>query len=205
MSSHTGPLDRNPAIHKNKEEDFPSSSHRSLAFHIQFLDDDRKANFYEPGVPIHKSYIHTSYPWNTGNNSPTINNKAWVDIENTDGRQDRFAIGMPFHAKHFQDLTVDWHDAPVCQTSYLSLAMSEDTHPRGGGDHPNVFIMQTEEPAIIHDCDHNVDLDAGRSQRVWKALALLAGWRQVRLDLHHQHKGYKLSLNNRVLVHWARS
>lgn len=86
---------------------------------------------------------------------------------------------MPFHAKHLEDLSVDWHNAPVCQTFYLALGMSEYTYSKGDMLHPNVFVMQAEEPAIVSGCDHSVDLDSGRRQSGWKALALLAGWRQV--------------------------
>ena len=145
-----------------------------LAFHIQFVDDDRKANLYESGNPIHKSYILTSDPWVDGD-THTIANKAWIDIETSDSHLAPFAIGMPFHAKHFEDLTVDWHDTPVCQTSYLALGMFEGNPPKVDGLHPNVFIMQAEEPAVVSGCDHSVDLDSGRTQPSWKALALLAG------------------------------
>lgn len=179
--SHIKRLDRTPTIQKFNDEDLRSVSGRyGIAFHVQFIDDDLKANFYEPGNPIHKSYMLTSDSWDEGTN-PTTNNKAWVAIEDSgEDFPEPFAVGMPFHAKHFHDLTVDWHDTPVCQTSYLALATSEHTHPRPDGDHPSAFVMQAEEPAIVSGCDHSVDLDSGRRQSGWKALALLAGWRQVR-------------------------
>ena len=87
----------------------------------------------------------------------------------------QFAVAIPFHAVHFADVTVDYSDAKMCQTSYLAIATTKNINEKGG---QNAFIVQSTVDTSPATCNHSTSLDAGRRSSTWKPLALLAGYRQ---------------------------
>ena len=136
---------------------------------MQFVDDDKKLNLYMPGNPIHSWYTNTCSPMQE-ECGPILTNFAFISIGSEEFPANReFRVGMPFHAIHFENI-------PHCQTSYLALGISRDMNE--GSNHPNAFIVQADYDIQAADCKHRVRLDYGRRLTSWKAVALLAGWRQ---------------------------
>lgn len=82
---------------------------------------------------------------------------------------------MPFHGARIFNISIGPQPVPICQTSYLALGISKTADE---SNHPNVFIVQADDHRTVSDGDHSVHLDEGRKLTGWKALALLAGWRQ---------------------------
>lgn len=136
---------------------------------IQFTQCGRSLNFYKPGNPIHKGYMDQCDP--NGSVTQLLSNRDLVKVENGDEREE-FAIGMPFHGVHSGGVQIGGHAAPMCIHSFLAIGMSL------ADDQSNVFIVQTHSHLPTSRCSHHVDLDGGRRNTTWGALALLAGWRQ---------------------------
>lgn len=145
---------------------------------VQFVCNDRKINLYGLGHPIHGWFTTTTDP-SEDEFTPPWSNSGLVHLESMKPviHVDYFAVGMPFHATHYDQVDVSWQSALVCWTSYLALGYGK-SHSQGSGDgHPDAYILQAETP-VINSCDHRVNLDDGRTLGTWKAVALLAGWRQ---------------------------
>ena len=146
--------------------------HRSIS-NCQFVDDnDSRLNLYKAGVPVHSWY--TNCPNQDGENSPILPNTALIDIE-SNGTLRSFEIGMPYHGIHTYNAHVDGQLRPLCQISYLAVAMSKSLNELGQTD---VFIVQADSHSPAASCDHTINLDLGRRSQPWIPIALLAGFRQ---------------------------
>lgn len=144
-----------------------------LILNCQFVNDDSKLNFYKAGAPIHSWY--TSCVNATEEESgPIFSNTASIDIEN-DGTGQAFEVGMPYYGIHTYSIFVDIQSMPVCQISYFALAMSKSLNQHGQTD---VVIVHADSYPSVGSCDHSIHLDRGRSSNSWRALALLAGFKQ---------------------------
>ena len=131
-------------------------------------------NFYKAGAPIHSWYTNCPDPVEEESN-PIFANMALIDIEN-DGARQEFEVGMPYYGIHTYNVLVDRQSMPVCQFSYFALAMSKKLNQHGQTD---VFIVQADSYPSVGSCDHRIHLDKGRrSSSSYKALALLAGFKQ---------------------------
>lgn len=64
----------------------------------------------------------------------------------------------------------------MCRTSYLAVAFERDD-PEDGAN-KSAFIVQSDNDISPLLCTHSTDLDGGRRSPSWRALALLAGYRQ---------------------------
>ncbi|KAL9124122.1 MAG: hypothetical protein Q9217_006518 [Psora testacea] len=161
------PLGDPPAI--------PSHTGREpLIFGMQFAERGKQLDLFEPGRHIQSWYSHVSES-REQTHTLVSPNTCLLDLDNDDIWAE-VLIGTPFHASHSSEVTVDWDPSPHCSTSYLALGITEHSY---GSDHPNVFIMQQEIYKRSQDCDHLLNLEAGRGPVFqWKALALLAGYRQ---------------------------
>ena len=145
-------------------------------FGVQFVEDDKKLNFYKPGNPVHSWYTAICSPAGSECN-PVLSNFASINIgTNETPVNTEFEVAMPFHAAHFGNITVDWQTAPVCQTSYLALGITRGVCRTSR--HPDAFVVQANSHVSAIDCTHEIRLDEGRKLASWKAVALLAGWRQ---------------------------
>ena len=109
---------------------------------------------------------------------PIFTNFAFLNIGTESSIESReFRVGMPFHGIHFEGITdTYWHPVPHCRTSYLALGISRDVNE--SSNHPNAFVVQADCDTEAAHCNHRVRLDYGRRLTSWKAVALLAGWRQ---------------------------
>ena len=87
-----------------------------------------------------------------------------------------FSVGIPFTGIHSYNVDVDYTDALMCRTSYLAIAIERD-QPEDDTS-KNAFIVQSDHDISRVTCAHTIDLDAGRRSSSWRALALLAGYRQ---------------------------
>ena len=144
-----------------------------LIMGCQFVDDDSRLNFYEPGAPIHSWY--TTYRNSAEEESgPIFSNTASIEIEN-DGTRQAFEVGMPYYGIHTYGVSVDGQSMPVCQTSYFALAVSKALNQHG---QPDVFIVLGDSYLPVGSCDHSLHLDKGRKSRSWTAVAFLAGFKQ---------------------------
>lgn len=137
---------------------------------MQFLRKDKTLNFYKPGYPIHSYFTNSCDPEKSENRS-SQENRVMIDVEK-DEYWLRFAVGMPFIGYHSRNVA-DHRPAPFCRYYYLAIGISESL-----GVQSNVFIVQTERDFPQSQCKHTVELEKGRRSTNWKALALLAGWRQ---------------------------
>ena len=106
-------------------------------------------------------------------------NRALLDPENEETLQE-FHIGMPFHGVHNVGGLVSHQTLPLCTTSYLAIGIHHDPY---NDDSYDAFIVQAESRFPTTTCFHRVDLEAGRGVSSWKAIALLAGWRQGKSSL----------------------
>lgn len=142
-------------------------------FSIQFVENDKKLNLFQPGCPVHSWYTATCSPAHE-ECGPLESNTAILALDpNESIPGEEFAVGMPFHGAHFDNMTVDWQIEPLCQTSYLALGINQQR------DHSHhAYIVQADSHNSTIGCDHQVDLDQGRRHQSWTAVALLAGWRQ---------------------------
>lgn len=138
----------------------------------QFVDNDSTLNFYKAGAPVHSWY--TSCPNPAEEESGLIlPNTASIEIENT-GKFQAFEVGMPYYGIHTFSVFVDRQSMPLCQISYLALAISKNLNHHG---QPDVFIVHADSYSSVGSCDHNIHLDKGRKSNSWTALALLAGFK----------------------------
>ena len=64
----------------------------------------------------------------------------------------------------------------MCRTSYLAIAFARDDPE--DGTNKSAFIVQSDSDTSPLICQHETDLHAGRRSSSWRALALLAGYRQ---------------------------
>ena len=169
--------DPNPDVLKISDPPgLPASRYKErLIFNVQFVDNNSKLNFYKPGNPVHSWFTPTCNPSESAC-APIFANNAYINNENIDHHLEEFAIGMPFHGSHSYNITVDWSTTPVCQMSYLALGMSRNR--RDWSNHPDVFVVQADTTVSTAHCDHGIDLEGGRKLLSWKALALLAGYRE---------------------------
>ena len=145
-------------------------------FKTQFVDNDKKLNLFKPGNPIHSWYTTACNPTRE-ECDPLLSNFAFINISTDDSYADgEFEVGMPFHASHFDGVTVDGQNALVCETSYLAIGISRNCNRFS--KHPDAFLVQAEDRVQAASCRHEVKLDDGRRLTRWKAVALLAGWRK---------------------------
>lgn len=79
---------------------------------------------------------------------------------------------MPFVGYHTGNISVDYSPFFVCRFVYLAIGITQDIVTS------NVFVVQASFEFLHSQCLHTVDLEKGRRNAGWKALALLAGWRQ---------------------------
>ena len=145
-----------------------------LISNCQFVDNDSKLNFYEPGAPIHSWYCTLCPNPADEGNGPIYSNTAWIDVGNSGAGQE-FEVGMPYYGIHTYSVFVERRSLPVCQISYFALAMSKALNQYGQTD---VFIVHTASNLPVGSCGHEIDLDKGRRSSSWTALALLAGFKQ---------------------------
>ena len=143
----------------------------------QFVDNDSKLNFHKAGAPIHSWYTNCPNPVDE-ESGPIYSNVVSLDIGNDGALQD-FEVGMPYYGIHTYSVFVYRRSMPVCRISYFALAMSKALNQYGQKD---VFIVHAESYLPVGSCDHNMHLDKGRRSSSWRALALLAGFRQCCLS-----------------------
>ena len=145
-------------------------------FGVQFVENDSKLNFYQPGNPVHSWYTTMCNPAEK-ECGPLLSNFAFINIGFNEGSLNiEFEVGMPFHGSHFEDVAVDGQPAPLCQTSYLALGISRSIDETCS--HQYAFLIQADCHVPASACRHDIDLDKGRKLVSWKAVALLAGWRK---------------------------
>ena len=145
-----------------------------LISNLHFVQSDTKLNFYTPGNPLHSWYTNSCNP-NAGC-GPIWPNSAIVQVDSN--LFEEHAISMPFYAAHSRDIRDDSRPAPYCRTSYLAIGTSKDSIQSDG------FIVQAEWEILARHCDHVALTERGRrTGHGWKAIALLAGWRQGKSSL----------------------
>lgn len=142
-------------------------------FTIQFVEDDKKLNLFQPGIPVHSWYTAARNPADE-ECGPLFSNTALLAMDPDEGLPvECFEVGMPFHGAHTNNVTVNAQTAPQCQTSYLALGINRQI------DHSHyAYIVRAESQIPTISCKHMVDLDQGRKLQSWEAIALLAGWTQ---------------------------
>lgn len=175
-STNSPSIDENPDIVTIQDPpSLPSYIYKDRQiFSMQFVENDRKVNLYEPGKPVHRWYTATRVV-EEESRGPMRNNTAIVPLDPDEERSgsEIFAIGMPFHGAHFDNLSVDGQTAILCQSSYLALGINKQ-----GDQAEYAYILRAETHTATAVCRHTVTLDRGRKIFSWKATALLAGWRQ---------------------------
>lgn len=139
------------------------------------MRDNKTINFYQPGDPIHRWYTHSCDP-DASESGPMWNNRVHLDLENEE-RWQEFHVGMPFHGAHTSRVFVSHQTTPLCVTSFLAIGIHHDLDPCNN-DSYDAFIVQAESHSPSTICSHIFDLESGRRNSSWKAIALLAGWRQ---------------------------
>ena len=147
-----------------------------LIFNPSFSASDRVLNFFRPGSPIHNWYTNSTSA-SSSSSGPIHPNLAYVTLDPEDIPQP-FQIGIPFHGSHTPSISVSYSNTPMCRSSYLALGHCTATYTPlnpGGG---NMFIVTADHDTAPTSCTHNINLDAGRRNSPWRALALLAGYRQ---------------------------
>ena len=103
-------------------------------------------------------------------------NRALLDLENAE-RWQEFHVGMPFHGIHTGGVFVSHQTIPLCSRSFLAIGIHHDFDPFNNKSY-NAFVVHAEAFTPSNSCPHEVDLESGRGNPQWKALALLAGWRR---------------------------
>ena len=174
-------VDRSPKkiVFREQPNSYGHKSDR-LIFDVQFVRDNRSINFYKPGDPIHCWYTNSCDPDGT-ESGPVWKNRALLDLENEE-RWQEFHIGMPFHGIHTIGVLVSNQTLPLCITSYLAIGIHHDLDPCSD-DSYDAFVVQAEFHHQTTACPHRIDLESGRRNASWKAIALLAGWRQGKSSL----------------------
>ncbi len=142
---------------------------------MQFVRDNKTINFYQPGDPVHRWYTHSCDP-DASESGPIWKNRVHLDLENEE-RWQAFHVGMPFHGVHTISVLVSHQTIPLCAISFLAIGIHHDLDPFKT-DSFDAFIVQAESHSPSTSCSHIVDLESGRRNSSWKAIALLAGWRQ---------------------------
>ncbi|KAL9608924.1 MAG: hypothetical protein Q9167_006264 [Letrouitia subvulpina] len=164
-----GTLDTNPPT--STAVGFPDQMQKQqIFFNAQFVSHDTVVNLYAPGNPVH-SWFFKAQSRITSLHGPVNTNRTMIDIDKTGSLQE-FAIGMPFYGWHREVAkNKSKRDTETCCMSYLAVGIDHSVPS-------NAFIVYRKEVIEREDCDHHIDLDAGRRAFYWKGIGLLAGWRQ---------------------------
>lgn len=138
-------------------------------FNMEFVENEKKLNFFRPGHPVHSFYTFTRYRDIDGR-PPILANKSLL-LLHPYNLPSSHAVGMPFYGSHS---TPAHADSPTCSTSYLALSIvCEADQP------PHAYIARA--CAVVRPgaaCNHEVHLDQGRKLIHWDMVAYLALWRQ---------------------------
>ena len=172
-------IDKDPSVSKFEDPlALPNANldqcQKRRLFGVQFVDYDKKLNFWRPGHPIHGWFTNTCRPGDTFR--PIVGNKETIDLDPSSAYSETLSVDMPFHMCH--SLHEDWQPGPMCEMSYLALATTMELHQKADGAQTHTFIVQADHVIPSANCDHKNHLDDGRKLGSWTAVAYLAGWRQ---------------------------
>ena len=143
---------------------------RALIFKMQFTNNDKCLNFYQPGVPVHSWF---TYCCKVDCRNRTLRSNARVLMAPLD-TYEAYSCSMPFYASCYSefDQTLNMYH---CETTYLAIALAVNDRVK-----PNVFVVggSVHWPATTI-CTHSRSLEEGiRNLTGWRAHGFLAGWRQ---------------------------
>ena len=148
----------------------------TLVSNLNFVEEGRMLELFEAGhyIPGFYSYIKESGE----QESPVILQAGNAINLHKDGRRHLFSIGTPFYEHHTNRHTLDSSSETRCARSQLALGFTDN---KKDPSYPSesIFIMQSEYFTQEQDCSHLITYDNGRSSnRQWKPIALLAGYKQ---------------------------
>lgn len=139
-------------------------------FNMQFVESDKKLNFFRAGHPVHNLWTHTGDPIESGFRPPIVINRCWLQVNRLHDAFIPSAVGMPFYGSHVTSIR---RVRPTCATSYLALSIVSETDQP-----PHAYIVKGSDTRPGITCDHEVHLDNGRKLIHWDVAAYLVGWRQ---------------------------